>query len=251
VTLRRLPRDAVLDLAARAGLACVEWGGDIHVPAGDPATAARAAAESRDRNVRVASYGSYFRAGPHGAGQFAPVLASALALGATRIRIWAGDTASAQASAEQRRAVVDACRAAAARAADAGVRLAFEYHRGTLTDTAESTVRLIEEVGHPAVSTYWQPPVGLGDDDALAGLRQVLPWVSAVHVFSWWPSTERLPLDERADLWRRVFGLLHGTGRPYDALLEFVPGDSPERLVADARTLARLVDQAAHDPAGR
>ena len=247
VTLRQLPRGEVLNAASRAGLGCIEWGGDIHVPPGDPAEAARAAAESRAGNVRVASYGSYFRAGPHDAEQFAPVLAAAVALGAPRIRIWAGDTASAQVSAEQRDAVVAASRAAATRAADAGVRLAFEFHGGTLTDTAESTVRLLEEVDHPAVSTYWQPPVGLDDDDALAGLRKVLPWVSTVHVFSWWPTTERLPLRHRAELWRRVFGLLRRGGRSYDALLEFVAGDSPERLADDARTLARLIDDARHD----
>jgi len=234
----------VLDAAGRAGLACIEWGGDIHVPPGDPAGAAQAAAESRAGTIRVASYGSYFRAGPQHAEHFAPILAAAVALGAPRVRIWAGDLASAQVTADQRRAVVAASRAAAARAADAGVRLAFEYHGGTLTDTAESTVRLLEEIDHPAVSTYWQPPVGLDDDAALAGLREVLPWVSAVHVFSWWPTTERLPLQHRAPLWRQVFSLLHRSGRGYDALLEFVAGDSPERLATDAQTLARLVSDA-------
>jgi hypothetical protein len=244
VTLRQLPTDGVLDAASRAGLDCIEWGGDIHVPPGDPATAARVTAQSRARGVRIASYGSYYlRAG---AQQFGSILAAAVALGAPRIRIWAGDTGSAQATRDERRAVVTASRAAAAQAADAGVRLAFEYHGGTLTDTAESTVRLLEEVDHPAVSTYWQPPVGLDDSAALAGLREVLPWVSAVHVFSWWPMSERLALLERAALWRQVFGLLHGTGRSFDALLEFVPGDSADQLAEDARTLAQLVGEAGH-----
>jgi len=235
----------VLEAAGRAGLECIEWGGDIHVPPGDTATAARAAAESRDRGIRVASYGSYFRAGPDGAEQFAPVLGAAAALGAPRVRIWAGDTGSAQVTAEQRRSVVTASRAAAERAADAGVRLAFEYHGGTLTDTAESTVRLLEEIDHPTVSTYWQPSVGLDDAPALASLRQILPWVSTVHVFSWWPTNERLPLRDREQLWRQVFAVLHDTGRQFDALLEFVAGDSPERLAADAQTLAGLVGEPA------
>jgi 3-dehydroshikimate dehydratase len=241
VTLRQSARAGVLDAAVAAGLDCVEWGGDIHVPPGDPAQAARAAAESRDRGIRVASYGSYFRAGPHGAAEFAPILESAVALGAPRIRIWAGDLGSAGATGEHRGAVVAASRAAAARAADAGITLAFEYHGGTLTDTAEGTVRLLQEIDHPAVTTYWQPPVAMADDDALAGLRQVLPWVCAVHVFSWWPTAERLPLADRAGLWRQVFAVLRETGRPCDALLEFVPGDSPAQVTTDARTLAALL----------
>jgi sugar phosphate isomerase/epimerase len=242
VTLRDLPALDVLDVAHSAGLGGVEWGGDKHVPPGDPDGAARVADACRTRGVRVTSYGSYFRAGPHGAEQFAPVLAAAVALGAPRVRIWAGDTGSAQATPAQRRAVVAAARGAAERAAAAGVELAFEYHGNTLTDTAESTVRLLEDVDHPAVRTYWQPPVGFADAEALDGLERVLPWVSAVHVFSWWPLKERLPLADRRSLWLAVCARLRLAGRPFDLLLEFVPGNDPAQVAVDAATLTRFRD---------
>ena len=241
VTLRQSSIDDVVDAVASAGLACVEWGADVHVPPDNPAAATAAAARCRDRDVRVASYGSYFRAGVHSSAQFAAVLTSAIALAAPRIRIWAGDVGSTEASPEQRRMVAGSTGAAATRAADAGIELAFEFHRGTLTDSAESTVRLLEEVDHPAVRTYWQPPVGLGDAEAISGLQQVLPWVAAVHAFSWWPGSERLPLAGRTSLWHRVFQLLRGSARPLDVLLEFVRDDDPAQVRADAGTLARLL----------
>jgi 3-dehydroshikimate dehydratase len=243
VALRHLTVPQVLDSAARTGLTSIEWDGDSHVPAGDTTTAARVGADCRDRGIRVASYDSYFRAGSDDAARFAPVLRAAVALGAPRIRIWAGDTGSAQTDPGRRRAVIAATRAAAAHAANAGVYLAFEYHGGTLTDTPESTIRLIEEVRHPAVWTYWQPPVGLEDAFALADLRLVLPWVTAVHVFSWWPQEHRLPLGARSSLWQQVFALLRQTGRSHDALMKFLPDDDPAQLTHDAKTLARLVDQ--------
>ncbi|WP_344515335.1 sugar phosphate isomerase/epimerase family protein [Dactylosporangium maewongense] len=230
----------------RTGLTCIEWGGDVHVPPGDPLRAEKVGADCRDRGIRVASYGSYFRPGRDSITQFAPVLEAAAALRAPRIRIWAGNTGSAQTAPDQRHAVIKVTRAAAAQAADAGVQLAFEFHGGTLTDTAESAVRLLEEVDHPAVGTYWQPPVGLDDPRALAGLRHVLPWVTAVHVFSWWPHTNRLPLAARSSLWLQVFALLQRSDHPYDALMEFVSDDDPAHVIADARTLARIVD-ATHD----
>jgi len=241
VTLRHLPAPRVLDVAAAAGLACVEWGGDGHVPPGSAHVAARLRAAGLDMGIRVASYGSYFRAGPHDVDSFAPVLAAAAALGAPRVRVWAGDVDSAAATSEQRRAVAAVTRAAAERAADAGIQLAFEYHGGTLTDTAESTLRLLSDVDHPGVGTYWQPPVGTPDADALRGLEQVLPWVRAVHVFSWWPRDERLPLRARERLWRAVFDVLRRTGRGYDALLEFVPDDDPAHVATDATVLAGLI----------
>ncbi|ROO59182.1 hydroxypyruvate isomerase [Micromonospora sp. Llam0] len=240
VTLRQESALAVLDVAARAGLRRIEWGADVHVPPGEVRVAADVRDAGRDRGVTVASYGSYHRAGADPADDFPAVLASAVALGAPRVRIWAGDLGSAQASADQRRAVVTATRAAAEQAADVGVELAFEYHSGTLTDTAASTLRLLAEVDHPAVRTYWQPPLDLPDAAALDDLRQVLPWISAVHVFSWWPGYQRLPLTARDRLWRDVFGLLRGTGRDFDALLEFVVDDDPARVATEAAALTHL-----------
>ena len=58
VTLRALPVDAVLRVAVDAGLACVEWGGDVHVPCGDLAAADRVRALTAAAGLAVASYGS-------------------------------------------------------------------------------------------------------------------------------------------------------------------------------------------------
>ncbi len=231
MTLRQLPAGDVVDVAARAGLAAIEWGGDVHVPAGDVAIAGAVRRRTEDAGLAVASYGSYFLR--RGVDDFAPVLDSALALGAPRIRIWAGWLGSAQADPAHWEAVVAAVDAAAS----CGVELAFEYHGGTLTDTAESCLDLL---GRTEAGTYWQPPVAAPDDDALAGLEQVIERVRAVHVFSWWPERERLPLDARTSLWRRVFARLAAEPRDFDALLEFVPGDTPEAVERDAAVLRTL-----------
>ncbi|GAA1571267.1 sugar phosphate isomerase/epimerase [Dactylosporangium maewongense] len=240
VTLRRLPAGAVLDLAAAAGLACVEWGADRHVPPGDPRAAAALRQRGLDLGVAVAAYGSYFRAGVDDVADFATVLATAVALGAPRVRIWAGAAGSARVSADERRAVVAGARAAVERAADAGILVAFEFHGDTLTDTVASTLDLLGEV--PGAATYWQPPVGAPDAEALAGLAAVLDHLAAVHVFSWWPRTERLPLTARERLWRETFTLLRGCelDRDLDALLEFVPGDDPAVVATEAATLRDL-----------
>ena len=39
VTFRQLPADEVVAVAAKAGLAAIEWGGDVHVPLGNLVTA--------------------------------------------------------------------------------------------------------------------------------------------------------------------------------------------------------------------
>ena len=181
----------------RAGLECIEWGADVHVPPGDLDAARHARAATEAAGLRVASYGSYWRC----AGPFAPVLASARELGAPRVRIWAGEAARPRGVGAGRRG-----RRARGRAPD---RVAFEFHGGTLTEDVDSALALIAASGVPC---YWQPPQDMDDDEALDGLRR-LPHVPAVHVFSWWPGATRLPLRARRSLWERVFADLPGRRR--------------------------------------
>ncbi|NIZ93634.1 sugar phosphate isomerase/epimerase family protein [Kineococcus rubinsiae] len=245
VTLRGRSPAEVVAAAAGAGLTGVEWGADGHVPPGDLATARDVGARTRDAGLRVTSLGSYHRTGVHEAGAFADVLAAAVALGAPRVRVWAGDLASAQAGPDERARVAAGTADAVRRAGDAGVEVGLEHHGDTLTDTPASTAALLaavdDLVGAPSLTTYWQPALDVPDESALTGLARLLPRVSTVHVFAWWPGTQRQPLSARAALWRDVLALLAGTGRDHDALLEFVADDDPAQLHRDAATLRTLL----------
>ncbi|OLZ46236.1 sugar phosphate isomerase [Amycolatopsis coloradensis] len=245
MTLRRLDADEVAHRAAAAGLRVIEWGADVHVRPGDDWAADRVLEAMARHDLTCASYGSYFRATPMETGKFGDIAATAVRLGAARIRVWAGKAGSADVDPEEREQIVAGLREAADVAGGHGLEVALEFHGGTLTDTAESTVRLLEEVGRDNLGTYWQPPQDLPDEQALAGLELVLDRVRAVHVFSWWPSNERHPLTARADLWTRAFALLTKTGRPLDALLEFVPDNDPELVPGEADALRKLIEAGA------
>ena len=121
-------------------------------------------------------------------------------------------------------------------AQQAGLAIAYEYHGNTLTDTNNAVRRLLQAVDHPAVSTYWQ---ARGEDDEetrLAGLREVLPRLSHVHV-----QQGRRPLAEGTELWRRRLDLVRSTGRDHYALIEFVQDDAPEAFLRDAETLKNWI----------
>lgn len=243
VTFRQLAPERIIELAAQAQLEVIEWGGDLHVPAGDGERAAQVAQATTDAGLMVCSYGSYFRADADE--HITPILDSAQALGADRVRIWAGTLGSADASPQEYGGIVSRLRDAASEASDRGIMLAVEYHRGTLADNPDAVLRLLADVDSPALSTYWQPSVGATDDEVLTEFDAVAAHTSAVHVFSWWPKTRRLRLQEREDLWRRL--CLVAVARstpPRDALLEFVPDDDPALLAAESATLRRLLADA-------
>ncbi|MDQ4215512.1 sugar phosphate isomerase/epimerase family protein [Microbacterium sp. ASV81] len=236
VTFRQRDPAGVAALAAAAGLRVIEWGGDVHVPPGDAARAAEVARITADAGLEVCSYGSYFRAGP--GEEIAPILDSAEALGADRIRVWAGSIGSASATPQEHAAVIDSLAAATAQAAERGIALALEFHGRTLADGPDATLRVLAEVGSPHLSTYWQPTVSAPDEIALAEYDRLADRVSAVHVFSWWPVAQRLPLTGRDELWRGFFARAAAApAPPRDALLEFVPDDAPEALAAEAAAL--------------
>lgn len=237
VTFRDLRAEDVIAHAARAGLESIEWGTDVHLPPDDTERATRIGERTREAGLAVASVGSYFRCHPDD--DLDGSLAVAVAAGAPRMRVWAGRSASASASASDRAQTTAILRESALRAEDSGIELAVEFHSGTLTDNGDSARRLLEDVASDNVSSYWQPGQGLPSAEAFAELVILAPWVSAVHVFSWWPRVERLPLDARADLWERVVPFVQALPRVTDALLEFVPDDDPAVLPREAGTLRR------------
>jgi hypothetical protein len=70
------------------------------------------------------------------------------------------------------------------------------------------------------------------------GLTEVLPRVSNLHVFHWWPTAaERHPLADGEERWGRFLALIKQAPEKRHALLEFVSGDAPEAFMRDAATL--------------
>ncbi|WP_433266531.1 sugar phosphate isomerase/epimerase family protein [Actinosynnema sp. CS-041913] len=237
VTFRALSVPEVVDLARSCGLWAVEWGGGVHVPLHDLPAARDARNRCADAGLTVPSYGSRYRAGVTDRAEWSGVVATAAELGAPQVRVRAGDSGSAETSAEQRSVVVQAIRDAAERAEDYGVRIAVDYRRHTLTDTLESATRLYAEVGHGSVAPCWQPRGAQDVASAVEEVRTLLPRLTTAHVFSRNAADDRLSLAAREDLWRPVLAELARDGVDRYALLESVADDSPERFRIDAAAL--------------
>ena len=239
ITFRGLPADEIIALVSESGLAAIEWGGDIHVPAGRPDIAAQVRRRSADAGLRTPSYGSYFRVTPESPeSAFQPVVETAQALGAETIRVWADGKSSREMDPGYFRRLADAGRVLCEAAARGGCQVGFEYHLGTATDTNASALRLIAAIDHPAARLYWQPRQHTSPEDRLAGLRQALGCLAHLHVFQWVGDRDlRLPLAEGAADWQSYLACAAGAPGGRCAYLEFVPDDSRESFLRDAATL--------------
>ncbi len=239
ITFRQLSPEAIVALVREAGLRGIEWGGDVHVPHGDLGQARRVGEMTREAGLEVAAYGSYFRVShsEENGLPFSQVLDSALELGAPVIRVWAGTAGSATVGDEARWRTVADLRRITEMAAKAGVRVATEFHGGTLTDTNESANQLLLEVDHANLFTYWQPLMGMDDEMCLEALDQLSPRLSHLHVYHWRSPQERCPLSEGESRWAKFLTAAEQASGDRYAMLEFVKDDAPEGFLRDAKTL--------------
>lgn len=238
ITFRQLSAQEILRLVAQTGLEGIEWGGDIHAPRGDLVHAREVRRMTAEAGLRTAAYGSYYRVGHEDSGPFEAVLATAVELEAPLIRVWAGTQGADTAEAAYLDQVVEDSRRIADLAAQAKIKIAYEFHANTLTDTNEAAHKLLKAVAHENIASYWQPPRFSTLDYNLAGIAAVLPWLQHIHVFNWHINTgERLPLAEAQANWLRYLRKIAPTGRDHFAMLEFVKDDDPDIFLQDAATL--------------
>jgi sugar phosphate isomerase/epimerase len=249
ITFRQLPAEQIVTLAAESGLASIEWGGDVHVPHGDVSRARQVRRITADAGLTISAYGSYYRAGVNqGQGlSIGPVVETAVELGAPVVRVWAGVAGSRATDDASRRAVVDDLARACDEASRLKLGVALEFHADTLTDTAESAVALVRAVDKPNLTSFWQPPNGMGAAEALRGLQLLLPHLGNLHVFHWWPDRHhRLPLADGADRWRHYLSAAGASAaEACHASLEFVAGDDVEAFRRDAAVFVGLIAESA------
>lgn len=249
ITFRSLSAQEVCRVAADAGLEGIEWGGDVHVPVGQLDTAAHVAELTRGHGLSVAAYGSYHRLGVSEPEDWQKTVDTAVELGAPIIRVWCGNVGSAEVDESTRQKVAEAGRQAAELAAQAGITIACEWHGNTLTDTAASSQALFEAVDHPSFQTYWQPHQRMSFADCLEDMETALPRLVGLHVFQWHRETvERQALAEGQGLWPTYLRQAKAcprltSGGEMFALLEFVRGDDPAQLGADAQALRQWVNE--------
>ena len=84
----------IIKLAKENSLEYIEWGGDVHVKMGNVRLAGKVKRMMENSGLKCETYGSYYgvvyHKGEHIPLSFRRVLKTAKALGAKKIRIWAG-----------------------------------------------------------------------------------------------------------------------------------------------------------------
>lgn len=247
ITFRNLECQEIIELVKSSHLDGIEWGSDIHVPSGDIERAKAVRDETIAAGLKVLSYGSYFRVGDtdDAKKEFMPFLKSAIQLDAPIIRVWAGSKSSSSCDAEYFAKVVDDTKTICNMAKEHHITICFEYHRGTLTDTCDSALRLIGKADCANLKTYWQPNPDISHQENEEELSNILPFVEYIHVFNWSVGNERHDLESGTKEWLDYMKIIKTDGKSHSFLLEFVKDDSSEQFSKDAHTLLKILNNEA------
>lgn len=241
VSFRSLGVDEIVKLAKEAGLDGIEWGSDVHVPCGANETAKSVKERMEANGLAVLSYGSYFRLGVSRTDDIACYLATANALGAPVMRIWAGNRSSEDCTPAKFDSFVEKSKRVAALAEQYGVVLGLECHDSTFTDDYAFEKRLLDAVNSPHFKTYWQPNRFRSFAYNFEAAKALAPYAVTIHTQRWEGDT-RFFLEDFRQEWESYMDVLKATQINYNFVLEFMPDNRPESLKKEAKTLRSLLD---------
>ena len=239
VTFKTKSIKEVLEIAKQAGLAAIEWSENHHIAKGDIECAKATALLTKEYGLEIAGYGSYYRLGENM--DIIPSLETAKALGTNNVRIWAGSKPSSALSREERESLIAELVDAVNIARRYDIVLNLEWHKNTLTDENESGLDVLKRVNNESLRTLWQPTQALTFEERKTGLKQILPYLSYLHVY-YWDESGRRPFEEGIDMWKSYFSILD-SDKKYYALLEFVLNDNEEQFYKDAAILKDLLQK--------
>ena len=239
ISFRKTSPEKIIKAVKEAGLACVEWGSDVHAPCTDLEKVAVIAQAQKAAGIRCCSYGTYFKFGINKPEELPDYIKAAKLLGTDILRLWCGVRGSREYTAEELEEVYADCRTAAKIAEAHGVTLCMECHNGTLTDWKEGALALMQAVDSPAFRMYWQPNQWRTEEENLAYINLLKPYIDHVHAFNW-SGGERYPLAQGQKQWQKYLELL-----PQNSvlLLEFMPDDRIESLKTEAEALRKIAGE--------
>lgn len=244
VTFRYLDYETVLDYCVESGLNCIEWGSDVHVPEQDFVRILRVKEASDRAGIRICSYGSYYKLCEHENYEeaFRAYLKAADVLKASIIRLWAGNLGADQASKEYYEQAVKETQTLCDMAIEYGITLAFEFHRGTLSDTADHAIQIYKDINRKNFALYYQYDSQISIEENITSLEKMLPYVKMIHVAYNDMKYKQMSLEEGEGivLWTSLVKLLEEHDSEASLLFEFLKDSSLEGLKHETEIMRRI-----------
>ena len=237
-TFKDRPYTEVISIACNAGLSCIEWSENHHVPATDINKAKEIAEYSSQNGIKVLGYGSYFKLGCNM--DIMPSLNNAKAMGAKFVRIWGGTKEPSQIDDSERLALLEEIKSVCKLAKEKGLEIVFEWHRKTITQELDYALSFISDENCSNLKCLWQTNPDISESQRYKEISELVSKdiLTYVHVFHWDDMGKRRPFNEGIEEWEKLLAVSKNSCEAY--MLEFVLNNTEEQFYEDAKFLKKL-----------
>ena len=154
VTFRNKNVSQVVEIAKNAGVEFIEWGGDIHVRTLEDAKLAKNICD--ENNIKISSYGSYYRTGCSDKGEWEEVCRIANEMGASSVRIWLGNKDSEDFTESEYEKLSEEMKFLCSKAKEYNLLVCPECHDNTFNNNTDAILKLKNDLNFDNLKTYFQ-----------------------------------------------------------------------------------------------
>jgi len=239
LTFRNYTVNQVIGFAKNADIHGIEWGeSENHVPLGNVNRAKEIANITQYAGLKIFSFGSYYKLGQ--SADFKETLLTAIALQAPIVRVWAGTLGSVESSDENFNAIIYEAKTITNMAQQNGIKIAFEYHENTLTDSKNSAEKLITAINNENCGLYWQPNQSISFEENYDAIKKLIPYYAGnFHIHSY-SAKEGYQLLE--NIKHEIFAYFgQFVNDDFNLLIEFVKKHDVENFYKDVKTVREVL----------
>ena len=234
VTFRNKTAGEVVDLAKKAGISFIEWGGDVHVKTLDEAKKVKALCDKTD--IRISSYGSYFNSAVFDESKWIDTCEIAKEMGAESIRIWLGKKNSQVTSEDEYSLLLENTKKMCDMAAEYDLIVCPECHDNTFNNNTDAILRFIRDLQRDNFRTYFQSRYFRMEYD-LDRIDRTYPYIKDVHVSYRDLKREQLFRKKDKNYLDTLLKKFKEKAFCGIVMIEFVSGNNEKNFFKDTETL--------------
>ncbi len=179
VTFRKKSAAKVVEIAKKAGIGYIEWGGDIHVTNTEEARIVKSICDNED--IKICSYGSYYRVGCCDNSKWEEICLIATAMGASSVRVWLGEKNSEETTQTEYNRILDDLKCICSVAQRYNLLVCPECHDNTYNNNTDAFLKIENELKADNFKTYFQSRYFRFDYD-IDRIERTFDFIENVHV---------------------------------------------------------------------
>ncbi len=154
VTFRKKTVQEIVDIAKKAGVEYIEWGGDIHIKTLEDAKKAKALC--KENNIKISSYGSYFNCAEYDESKWTEICQITKEMRANSVRIWLGKKDSEKTSEQEYKTLLENTKKMCEIAEEYSLLVCPECHDNTFNNNTDAFLKIQRDINKGNFKTYFQ-----------------------------------------------------------------------------------------------